>query len=82
MIYYYIKSFLRSIRKNFFFHSINLTGFFAGIFLLTIIFTFIYQELSLTGFTKINLLYTAFNPVDMELLRCVLEKRSGIKFRR
>lgn len=50
MLYYYIKSFLRSIRKNFFFHSINLTGFFAGIFLLTIIFTFIYQELSFDSF--------------------------------
>jgi putative ABC transport system permease protein len=50
MIYYYIKSFLRSIRKNFFFHGINLTGFIAGIFLLTIIFTFIYQELSFDGF--------------------------------
>jgi putative ABC transport system permease protein len=50
MIQYYMKSFLRSIRKNFFFHGINLTGFFAGIFLLTVIFTFIYQELSFDGF--------------------------------
>jgi len=52
MIYYYIKSFLRSIRKNFFFHSINLTGFFAGIFLLTILFTFIDQEFSFDRFHK------------------------------
>ena len=52
MFYYYIKSFLSSIRKNRFFYAINLIGFSAGFLLLTIIFTFVFQELSFDRFHK------------------------------
>src|SRR6266702_2994036 len=52
MIYHYIKSFLKSIRKNRFFYSINLFGFLTGFLLLTIIFTFVSQELSFDRFHK------------------------------
>ncbi len=52
MIHHYIKSFLRNFRKNFFFNGINLTGYFAGIFLFTVIFTFVYQELSFDRFHR------------------------------
>lgn len=52
MIYHYIKSFLKSVKKNRFFYTINLVGFLAGFLLLTIIFTFVYQELSFDRFHK------------------------------
>lgn len=52
MIYHYIKSFLKSVKKNRFFYTINLIGFLAGFLLLTIIFTFVYQELSFDRFHK------------------------------
>lgn len=52
MIYHYIKSFHRSIQKNRFFYTINLIGFLAGFLLLTIIFTFVYQEFSFDKFHK------------------------------
>jgi putative ABC transport system permease protein len=50
MIHFYIKSFLRSIRKNRFFHTINLIGFLAGFLLLTVILVFVNQELSFDKF--------------------------------
>lgn len=50
MIYHYIKSFFLSITKNRFFYSINLIGFLTGFLVLTIILTFVYQELSFDKF--------------------------------
>jgi putative ABC transport system permease protein len=52
MIYYYAKSFLKNIQKNRFFYAINLIGFLAGFLVLTIIFTFVYQELNFDKFHK------------------------------
>lgn len=52
MIYHYIQLFLRNIKKNAFFYSINLGGFIAGFLLLTIISAFVYQELSFDRFHK------------------------------
>ena len=52
MIHHYIKSFLKGVIKNRFFYSINLIGFLAGFILLTVIFTFVYQELSFDRFNK------------------------------
>ena len=50
MIYHYIQLFLRNVRKNAFFYSINLGGFIVGFLLLTIISAFVYQELSFDRF--------------------------------
>lgn len=52
MINHYIQSFLHSVKKNNFFYSINLLGFFVGFLLLTIISAFVYQELSFDRFHK------------------------------
>ena len=52
MIYHYIKSFLKSLKKNRFFYTINLIGFITGFLVITIIFTFVYQELSFDSFHK------------------------------
>ena len=52
MLHHYLKSFFINIRKNRFFYSINLVGFLTGFLLLTIIFTFVYQELSFDKFIK------------------------------
>lgn len=58
MIYHYLKSFLRSVKRNRFFYSVNLIGFLTGFLLLTVIFTFVYQELSFDRFHKnINNIY-------------------------
>lgn len=50
MLHHYIKSFFILIRKNRFFYVINLFGFITGFLLLTIIFTFGYQEVSYDRF--------------------------------
>lgn len=50
MIYHYIQSFLRGVKKNQFFYSINLIGFFVGFLLLTVITSFVYQEFSFDRF--------------------------------
>lgn len=50
MICHYIHSFLRNVKKNLFFYSINLFGFFVGFLLLTIISAFVYQEFSFDRF--------------------------------
>ncbi len=50
MIYHYIQSFLRSVKKNQFFYSINLIGFFVGFLILTVITAFVYQEFSFDRF--------------------------------
>lgn len=52
MIYHYIQSLLRSVKKNRFFYILNFIGFLAGFLLLTIIFTFVHQELSFDRFHK------------------------------
>ena len=52
MIYHYAKSFLISAKKNRFFYSINLIGFFTGFLLLAVIFSFVYQEFSFDRFHK------------------------------
>ncbi len=52
MICHYAKSFLISAKKNRFFYSINLIGFFTGFLLLAIIFTFVYQEFSFDRFHR------------------------------
>jgi len=52
MFYHYIYSSLRSAKKNRLFYSINLIGFLSGFLLLTIILTFVYQELSFDRFHK------------------------------
>ena len=52
MIFHYIKSFKISFKKNRFFYTINLIGFVAGFLLLTIIFTYVYQEFSFDKFHK------------------------------
>lgn len=51
-MFHYIKIFLKSIRKNRFFYSINLIGFLTGFLLLTIIFSYVYQEFSFDRFHK------------------------------
>lgn len=51
MIAHHIKSFLRSIRKNRFFYSINLIGFTTGFLIITVIISYITQEL---GFDRFN----------------------------
>ena len=45
-----IKSILTSVKKNHFFYSINLIGFLTGFLVLTIIFNFVFQELSFDRF--------------------------------
>ncbi len=45
-----IKSVLKSVRKNRFFYFINLVGFITGFLVLTIIFNFVFQELSFDRF--------------------------------
>ncbi len=52
MFNHFIKSIIASIKKNTFFHSINLFGFFIGFLLFSIIITFVYQELSFDKFHK------------------------------
>jgi putative ABC transport system permease protein len=52
MIIHYIKSFLFSAKKNRFFYSITLIGFLTGFLLLTIILTYVFQELSFDNFHK------------------------------
>jgi putative ABC transport system permease protein len=52
MLYHYIRSFLKSIRKNRFFYTINLIGFVTGFLVITMIITFVYQELSFDKFHK------------------------------
>ena len=52
MFVHYIKSLLKSLKKNRFFHAINIIGFSTGFLLLTIIVTFVYQELSYDRFNK------------------------------
>jgi putative ABC transport system permease protein len=50
MLFHYIKSFFSSVAKNRFFYSINLFGFVTGFLLLTVILTYVYQELSFDKF--------------------------------
>lgn len=50
MVYHSLKLFIISIRKNRLFHLLNLTGFISGFLLITIIFTFVHQELSFDRF--------------------------------
>lgn len=50
MLFHYIKSFSKSVKKNRFFYAINLFGFVTGFLLLTVIFTYVYQELSFDKF--------------------------------
>lgn len=50
MFTHYIKLYLKSFKKNRFFYSINLFGFSVGFLLLTIIFSFVFQELSYDKF--------------------------------
>ncbi|MRT92714.1 ABC transporter permease [Ancylomarina sp. 16SWW S1-10-2] len=52
MFTHYIKSYLVGFKKNRFFYGINLFGFSVGFLLLTIIFSFVYQELSFDKFHK------------------------------
>ena len=52
MIYHYIKSFLNRVKKNRFFYTINLIGFVTGFLVITMIFTFVYQESSFDKFHK------------------------------
>lgn len=52
MFTHYIKSYFLSLKKNRFFYSINLFGFSIGFLILTIIFSFVYQELSFDRFHK------------------------------
>lgn len=52
MFTHYIKSYLLGFKKNQFFYIINLFGFSTGFLLLTIIFSFVYQELSFDRFHK------------------------------
>ncbi|SDC85464.1 ABC transporter permease [Williamwhitmania taraxaci] len=52
MIYHYIKSFIASAKRNRFFYSINLVGFLTCFLLLTLIFTYVSQELSFDRFHK------------------------------
>lgn len=52
MMYHYIQSIVRNVKKNRFFYAINLIGFLTGFLVLTIISTFVYQELSLDRFHK------------------------------
>jgi putative ABC transport system permease protein len=52
MFYHYIQSILRNVKKNRFFYTINLIGFLIGFLVLTIISTFVYQELSFDRFHK------------------------------
>ena len=52
MFYHYIKSVIISVKKNRFFYTLNLIGFSIGFLLLTIIFTYFYQEISFDRFHK------------------------------
>lgn len=52
MITHNINLFFKSIHRNRFFYSINLIGFITGFLLLTMIFTYVYQELSFDSFHK------------------------------
>ncbi len=52
MIYLSIKSILISVKKNRLFYSINLVGLIAGMLVLTIIFTFVFEEFSIDSFHK------------------------------
>jgi putative ABC transport system permease protein len=52
MIYHYIQSFLRTVKKNRFFYAINLIGFLTGFLVLAIISTFVFQEISFDNFHK------------------------------
>lgn len=52
MIYHYIQSFCASIKRNRFFYFINMVGFLTGFLLLTLIFTYVSQELSFDKFHK------------------------------
>ena len=52
MIYHYIQSFLRTVKKNRFFYTINLIGFLTGFLVLAIISTFVFQEISFDNFHK------------------------------
>ncbi|MBI9033160.1 MAG: ABC transporter permease [Bacteroidales bacterium] len=51
-MYHNIKSILTSVRKNPFFYTINLIGFLTGFLVLSIIFNFVFQELSFDKFHK------------------------------
>lgn len=51
-MYHSIKSILLSLKKNRFFYSVNLFGFLAGFLVVTIIFTYVFQELSFDNFHK------------------------------
>ncbi|MCB0844867.1 MAG: ABC transporter permease [Bacteroidetes bacterium] len=50
MFYHYIKSFIKSVKKNQFYYALNLIGFSSGFLVLTMIFTFVYQETSFDQF--------------------------------
>ena len=52
MIYHYLQSFLRTVRKNRFFYAINLIGFLTGFLVLALISTFVFQEISFDNFHK------------------------------
>lgn len=52
MIYHYIQSFLRTVKRNRFFYTINLVGFLTGFLVLAIISTFVFQEVSFDNFHK------------------------------
>jgi len=52
MIQHAIKTILISLKKNLFFYFINLFGFITGFLILTVILTFVYQELSFDKFHK------------------------------
>ncbi len=52
MIYHYIQSFLRTVKKNRFFYAINLIGFLTGFLVLAIISTYVFQEISFDKFHK------------------------------
>jgi len=73
MLYFYIKSFLSSIKKNKFFYSVNLIGFLTGFLVLIVILTFVYQELSFDKFHA-KAIFTELILVDMVLLLYVLER--------
>lgn len=52
MFSHYIRSFFIHLKKNRFFHILNLTGFAVGFLLLTLISAFVYQESSFDRFHK------------------------------
>ena len=58
MIIHYFKSIILSAKKNPFFYSINLIGFITGLMVLTIILTFVFQELRFDKFhNKVENIY-------------------------